>query len=77
MSMAFLSVPLVVFLLFVAPLWLWLHYRSKRQVGEGLSGDDVQKLQELADRAERLQKRVGSLERILDAEVPEWRRNNG
>lgn len=35
MSMAFLSVPLVVFLLFVAPLWLWLHYRSKRQVGEG------------------------------------------
>ncbi len=77
MSMAFLSVPLVVFLLFVAPLWLWLHYRSKRQVGEGLSGDDIQKLQELAERAEQLQRRVGSLERILDAEVPEWRRNNG
>lgn len=73
MSMAFLSVPLVVFLLFVAPLWLWLHYRSKRQVGQGLSGDDYEQLHALAERASSLQKRIDTLERILDAESPQWR----
>ncbi|MDD1794838.1 envelope stress response membrane protein PspB [Enterovibrio makurazakiensis] len=73
MSMAFLSIPLVVFLVFVAPLWLWLHYRSKRQVGQGLSGDEFEQLQALADRAEALQDRIHSLERILDEEAPNWR----
>ncbi|PKF50543.1 envelope stress response membrane protein PspB [Enterovibrio nigricans] len=73
MSMAFLSIPLVVFLVFVAPLWLWLHYRSKRQVGQGLSSDEFEQLQALADRAEVLQSRIESLERILDEEAPNWR----
>lgn len=73
MSMAFLSVPLVVFLVFVAPLWLWLHYRSKKQVGQGLSGDEFEQLQTLAERAESLQERIHSLERILDVEAPNWR----
>lgn len=73
MSMAFLSIPLVIFFIFVAPLWLWLHYRSKRQVGQGLSGDEFEQLQALANRAESLQDRIYSLERILDEEAPNWR----
>ncbi|WP_318409937.1 envelope stress response membrane protein PspB [Photobacterium leiognathi] len=73
MSMGFISVPLVVFMIVVAPLWLILHYRNKRQAGEGLSGEDQKKLETLVARAEDMQERIVTLERILDAEVPRWR----
>ncbi|WP_305423912.1 envelope stress response membrane protein PspB [Photobacterium leiognathi] len=73
MSMGFISVPLVVFMIVVAPLWLILHYRSKRQADEGLSGEDQKKLETLVARAEDMQERIVTLERILDAEVPRWR----
>ncbi|PSU33310.1 envelope stress response membrane protein PspB [Photobacterium lutimaris] len=76
MSMGFIVGPLVVFMIFVAPLWLVLHYRSKKHVSEGLSGDDQEKLQELVARAEQMQERIVTLERILDAEVPQWRRKS-
>ncbi|MDV5169411.1 envelope stress response membrane protein PspB [Photobacterium rosenbergii] len=76
MSMGFIVGPLVVFMIFVAPLWLILHYRSKKHASEGLSGDDQQKLQELVARAEQMQERIVTLERILDAEVPQWRRKS-
>ncbi|WP_425271619.1 envelope stress response membrane protein PspB [Salinivibrio costicola] len=52
---------------------LLLHYRSKRQVEQGLSGQDYETLQQLAQRAEKLQARVDNLERLLDAEAPQWR----
>ncbi|MDN3682488.1 envelope stress response membrane protein PspB [Vibrio tapetis] len=73
MSAAFLTAPLVVFLIFVAPLWLALHYRSKRKSGQGLSEEDFEKLQGLTRKAENMQQRVQTLERILDEESPNWR----
>ncbi|KLV09016.1 phage-shock protein [Photobacterium aquae] len=73
MSMGFIVGPLVVFMIFVAPLWLILHYRSKKLSSEGLSGEDHQKLQDLVVRAEQMQQRIVTLERILDAEAPQWR----
>ncbi|MFV0574114.1 MAG: envelope stress response membrane protein PspB [Vibrio sp.] len=71
-----LAVPLVVFFIFVAPLWLLLHYRSKRKMEGGLTNDQMQQLQDLAQRAEVVQKRVQTLEKILDAESPNWRRDH-
>jgi phage shock protein B len=38
-----------------------------------LSGDEFEQLQALANRAEALQDRIHSLERILDEESPNWR----
>lgn len=73
MSMGFIVGPLIVFMVVVAPLWLILHYRSKKHASEGLSGEDHQKLQELVGRAEQMQDRIVTLERILDAEAPQWR----
>ncbi|TMO90876.1 envelope stress response membrane protein PspB, partial [Pseudoalteromonas sp. S3178] len=32
-----LMAPLIIFMVIVAPLWLILHYRSKKQVSQGLS----------------------------------------
>ncbi|MBY6197294.1 envelope stress response membrane protein PspB [Vibrio hangzhouensis] len=75
MSTFLIAGPLIVFLIFVAPLWLFLHYRSKRKAESGLSEQDFQKLQSLSQRAEKMQSRVDNLERILDAESPNWRQN--
>ncbi|GAL25736.1 envelope stress response membrane protein PspB [Vibrio maritimus] len=75
MSSFLIAGPLIVFLIFVAPLWLFLHYRSKRKSENGLSEQDFQKLQTLSQRAEKMQARVDNLERILDAEAPNWRQN--
>ncbi|EGQ9806433.1 envelope stress response membrane protein PspB [Vibrio parahaemolyticus] len=72
---AFLLVgPVIVFLIFVAPLWLFLHYRSKRKTDSALSSQDLERLQVLSEKAETMQSRVDTLERILDAESPTWRR---
>ncbi|MDN4734263.1 envelope stress response membrane protein PspB [Vibrio parahaemolyticus] len=70
----FLVGPVIVFLIFVAPLWLFLHYRSKRKTDSALSSQDLERLQVLSEKAEAMQSRVDTLERILDAESPTWRR---
>lgn len=75
MTAAIITGPLVVFLIFVAPLWLFLHYRSKRKTEHGLSTDDYERLELLSSKAESLKKRVDTLERILDSESPSWRQN--
>ncbi|RTZ15611.1 envelope stress response membrane protein PspB [Vibrio aquaticus] len=74
MSSFLIAGPLIVFLIFVAPLWLFLHYRSKKNASTGLSTEDLQRLEALSEKAESMQKRVDTLERILDAESPTWRR---
>ncbi len=70
----FLTGPLIIFLIFVAPLWLFLHYRSKRNSEVGLSEEDNERLQSLSVKAEAMQTRIDTLERILDTETPNWRR---
>jgi phage shock protein B len=67
-------VPFVMFMIFVAPLWLILHYRSKKQVSQGLSEHEHRQLLELAQKAEKMADRVTTLEALLDQESPQWRR---
>lgn len=74
MSAFFIAGPVIVFLIFVAPLWLFLHYRSKRKTDSALSSQDLERLQVLSEKVEAMQSRVDTLERILDAESPTWRR---
>lgn len=68
-----LTIPLTIFILFVAPVWLWLHYNSSRQQGSRLGQQDAQRLAQLTRDAERMQARIQALEDILDAEHPNWR----
>lgn len=65
--------PIILFMIFVAPIWLILHYRSKKQVNQGLTAEEYRSMQELADTAERMADRIQTLEAILDAEAPQWR----
>jgi len=74
--MSFITTPLIIFLLIVAPIWLVLHYRAKKQTNQGLSSDDQDKMKLLIQRTETLQKRLVSLEQILDKEAPNWRQND-
>ncbi len=68
-----LGVGFIIFMVIVAPMWLHLHYRSKREVSKGLSQGDYQQLNELAETADKMAARIKTLEAILDAESPEWR----
>ena len=70
---AMLVMPLVIFMIFVAPIWLILHYRSKKQVNQGLSAEEQASLQSLAEQAEKMSERIQTLEAILDSEAPQWR----
>lgn len=67
------GVTLIVFMVFVAPIWLILHYRSKKQVSQGLSETELRSLENLAEKAELMAERIQTLESILDAETPTWR----
>ena len=72
MSALFLAIPLIIFVLFVLPIWLWLHYSNRSSRGE-LSQSEQQRLVELNDDAQRMRERIQALEDILDAEHPNWR----
>ena len=72
MSALFLAIPLTIFLFFVAPLWLWLHY-SNRSGGAQLSAAERQKLMQLTEETRQMRDRIQSLEQILDAEHTGWR----
>ncbi len=68
-----LEAPIIIFMVIVAPLWLILHYRSKKQVSQGLSEHEHRQLTELANKAEKMAERIETLESLLDQESPQWR----
>lgn len=72
----FIGVPLILFTIFVAPIWVIMHYRSKNKMSEGLSDSELAQLNDLANRAEKMADRIKTLEAILDAESPNWRREH-
>jgi phage shock protein B len=69
----FLFVPLVIFMAVVAPIWLGLHYFTRSSANRRISGKDEALLEDLHESARRLEDRIHTLERILDADSPEWR----
>lgn len=73
MSALFLAIPLTIFVLFVAPIWLWLHYSNRQERGSQLTQGERQRLMQLSDEAQRMRERIQALEQILDAEHPNWR----
>ena len=66
-------VPALVFLIFIVPLWLFLHYRSKTRDQSALTEEERAELESLAIAAQRMGQRIETLEAILDADTPEWR----
>ena len=78
-----LSVPGIIFLVVVAPLWMLCHYvtvwmRLRAGAGAGAGPGKVAveraELDRMRTLAEGLEQRIESLETILDAEAPGWRK---
>jgi phage shock protein B len=65
--------PVIIFMIVVAPIWLILHYRSKRQISQGFSEEEYIQLADLSELADKMADRIKTLEAILDAETPNWR----
>lgn len=72
LEMIFLSA-VIVFLVIVAPIWILAHYLTRWRTAKTLSSEDERLLAELRDYADKLERRINTLERILDAEAPHWR----
>jgi len=68
-----LFVPLVVFLVIVVPIWLILHYATRNSANKRLTTKDEALLEDLHESARKMEERIHNLERILDADSPEWR----
>lgn len=71
-----LMAPLIVFLVIVMPIWLALHYASRNSAARKLTSRDSSLLEEMYENVRRMEDRIHNLERILDADSPQWRRES-
>lgn len=69
----FFGTSIIIFMVIVAPTWLVLHYKSKKQISQGLTDEEYEQLTELSELADTMAERIKTLEAILDVETPEWR----
>ncbi|TBR44847.1 envelope stress response membrane protein PspB [Marinomonas agarivorans] len=74
--LVFFFVPIIIFMGLVAPLWLVLHYLSKRKSVKGLAEEDRIELDQLLKTTDQLLDRIEVLERILDVESVNWRQRD-
>ena len=64
---------IIVGMLFIGLPWIILHYVSKWKTASTLTTEDENLLDELHDLARRLDDRMATIERIVQAENPNWR----
>ena len=69
-----IAIPIMVCILFIGLPWLIMHYITRWKTAATLTGSDEKLLDELHDLARRLDDRLCSIERIMTAENPEWRK---
>lgn len=63
----------ILLLTVVVPVWIVFHYLAKMRSSRGLSTEDEKMLSEIWESTRRMEDRINSLERILDADMPGWR----
>jgi phage shock protein B len=67
---------IIVAIAVLGPVWITFHYINRGQRSRQVSTQDAAAYQQLAATAARMEARMATLERILDAEVPDWRQTN-
>ncbi len=73
----FLVTPLIIFLVIVAPIWLIMHYRHKEKTAHNtVPGSDPELAERMLTLIEKMEGRIDTLEKILDADDPRWREKN-
>lgn len=72
-----LGAALIIFVLFILPIWIIMHYRSKAKREARMAPPPppvVSNMPELERIAERMERRLDALEALMDAENPSWRK---
>ena len=65
---------IIVFLAIPAPLFIALYFVTKWKQTREITGGDEKMLEDLWSLSQLLEERLETLERILDSELPDWRR---
>lgn len=68
------TLAVILSLTILAPLFLVLHFITKWKQSREISGDDEQLLEDLYQLSQRMEDRLETLEKILDHELPDWRK---
>jgi len=58
----------------VVPLVIVLHFITKWKQSREISGDDETMLEDMYVMSQRMEERIVTLEKILDDELPDWRK---
>jgi phage shock protein B len=69
----YMSVPTILFMVFVAPMWIIMHYRSLNRSSRSLSLEDRESIEHMLVTVDKLTDRIEALESILDTDHREWR----
>ena len=73
MDAELIMIPIVVAIVIIGLPWLIFHYVTKWKQAKTLTVGDEQLLDDLHDMARRLDDRMATIERIMNAENPNWR----
>jgi len=68
------AVALVLFVAVALPLFIVLHFITKWKQTREMSRDDEQLLEDMWQLSQRFEERLETLERILDDDLPGWRK---
>ena len=68
-----LSIIGLLFVVLVAPIWIVAHYATRWRTARMLSREHERTLADIWDLTQRMEARMQSLERALDADAPGWR----
>jgi phage shock protein B len=60
--------------IFVGIPWMFFHFITRWKQMRTISGEDENLMDDMNETARRLEQRVQTIERILDAENPDWRK---
>ena len=72
----YIFVTMLVFTCVVAPVWVVMHYTTKRKMRGQLDASEQDELELLIHTAEKMEDRIDTLEAILDVETPDWRKRH-
>ncbi len=69
----FAMIVAIVAIIFVACPAVFMHYQTELRKTKSISADDERLVDDLWKTAQRLERRVETLETLLDKEAPDWR----
>ena len=70
----FMFVPMILFMVIVAPVWIVLHYRSVSKSSRSLNENERESLEQMLVTVDKLIDRIATLESLLDSGHGEWRK---